>query len=68
VKELLRLGDPVRLSYIEALLTGAAIEYQVLDTNVGALMIGAIPARIMVDDEDFNQACRVLRDAGELAA
>ncbi len=65
MKELLRLRDPVRLSWIEALLSGASIDFQVLDTNVGALMIGAIPARIMVDDDDFNQARRILRDAGE---
>ncbi|MFD1623781.1 DUF2007 domain-containing protein [Azospirillum griseum] len=65
--ELLRTNDPVRLSWLIALLADAGIEAVVLDAHTSVLegSIGAIPRRVMVDAEDAAQALRVLREAGE---
>ncbi|KAA0594765.1 type III secretory pathway lipoprotein EscJ [Azospirillum lipoferum] len=65
--ELLRTTDPVRLSWLVALLADAGIEAIVLDNHTSILegSIGAIPRRLMVDTEDAAQAIRILREAGE---
>ncbi len=65
--ELLRITDPVRLSWLVALLSDAGIEAIVLDTHTSILegSIGAIPRRLMVDSDDADHAIRVLREAGE---
>jgi hypothetical protein len=67
MKELLRTNDPVRLSWLQALLAGAGIEAIILDTNTSIIegSIGAIPRRLMVIDDDFRRACVLLADAGE---
>ena len=61
-------NDLVRLSFLSALLADAGIETILLDrhTSIAEGSAGAIPRRLMVDSEDFERACRVLRDAGEL--
>jgi len=64
VVELERVFDPVRLSVLRAVLTEAEIENVVFDTGAGALWQGAIPSRLMVRDEDFELARRVLAAAG----
>lgn len=60
-------NDPVRLSFLEALLRDAGIDCVMLDRHVSAVegSIGAIPRRLAVAEEDENQARRVLREAGE---
>ncbi|WP_395454525.1 DUF2007 domain-containing protein [Azospirillum melinis] len=65
--ELLRTTDPVRLSWLVALLADAGIEAVVLDSYTSILegSIGAIPRRLMVDTDDAAQAVRILREAGE---
>jgi len=65
VKELLRSNDPVLLSWVEALLAGARIETVLLDTHMSILdgSISAIPRRLMVGDDDYITARRLLRDA-----
>lgn len=67
MKELLRTTDPVRLSWLLALLADARIGAVVLDTHTSILegSIGAIPRRLMVTADDHARACRLLRDAGE---
>jgi hypothetical protein len=67
VKELLRSADAVRVSFLEALLAEAGIEVLVLDRNMNATWGAAFPPRLMVADEDFAQARRILIEAGELA-
>lgn len=59
--------DPVRLSFLEALLADAGIETLVLDRYISALEggIGAFPRRLAVADEDEARARAVLREAGE---
>lgn len=65
--ELLRTTDPVRLSWLLALLADAGIEAVVLDTHTSILegSIGAIPRRLMVADRDAWRARGLFRDAGE---
>ncbi|WP_207459359.1 DUF2007 domain-containing protein [Azospirillum sp. SYSU D00513] len=67
MREILRSNDPVRLSWLTALLADAGIEVVVFDTHTSILegSIGAIPRRLMVADEDHADALRVLRDSGE---
>lgn len=59
--------DPVRLSFLMALLADAGIEAVVLDAHISAVEggIGIFPRRIAVLDEDERAARRVLEDAGE---
>ncbi|GEO38718.1 hypothetical protein GGE65_002640 [Skermanella aerolata] len=66
MKELLRTVDPVLLSWLTALLADAGIEAVVLDTYTSILegSIGAIPRRLMVVEEDYDAARRILVEAG----
>lgn len=70
MKELLRTNDPVRLSFVEAILTAAGIESVVLDqhTSIVEGSIGAIQRRIMVADRDHGRAQLLLSEAGEAPA
>jgi len=70
MKELLRTNDPVRLSWLTALLSEQDIEAIVFDTHTSILegSVSAIPRRLMVIDEDFDAACEVLAAAGERPA
>ena len=67
MKELLRTNDPVKISWIIALLSDQGIEALVLDSHASIVegSIGAIPRRIMVGDDDLMPARAVLTDAGE---
>ncbi|MDR3529471.1 MAG: DUF2007 domain-containing protein [Rhodopila sp.] len=60
-------NNPVRLSFLTALLADAGIEAILLDSHTSVLegSAGAIPRRLMVSADDFPRACRILRDAGE---
>jgi hypothetical protein len=66
VRELVRTNDAVLVSAIETLLGGAGIEHILLDQNMSVLegSIGILPRRILVPDEQVEQARRLLRDAG----
>lgn len=65
--ELVRTTDPVRLSWLQALLSDAGIESLILDTHMSVMegSINAIPRRLVVDKADAGQARRVLEEAGE---
>jgi hypothetical protein len=65
--ELLRTNDPVRLSWVMALLSDADIESIVFDSHTSILegSIGALPRRLMVIDDDLSRARYVLDSAGE---
>jgi hypothetical protein len=67
VKELLRTNDPVRLSFLTALLADARIESIVLDMHTSVLegSLGILPRRLMVPVEDWSKARYVLLSAGE---
>jgi len=59
--------DPVRLSFLRALLSDAGIDTIVLDAHISAMEggIGAFPRRLAVVTEDESRARAVLREAGE---
>ena len=65
MKELLRSNDPVLLSWIEALLTDSRIATVLLDVHTSIIegSISAIPRRLMVGDDDYSTARRLLADA-----
>ena len=65
--ELLRSNDPVRLSWVSALLADANIDVVVFDTHTSIIegSIGALPRRLMVLDDDLSRARHVLETAGE---
>jgi hypothetical protein len=58
-------NDPVRLSFLRALLHDAGIECWVLDEFASSMdgSIGAIPRRLVVADEDAPRARRILADS-----
>ena len=59
----------VKLSWYTALLADSGIEALVLDSHTSILegSAGAIPRRLMVGNDDFARARRVLEQAGEQA-
>lgn len=59
--------DPVRLSFLRALLADAGINSIVLDAHISAMEggIGAFPRRLAVVTGDETRARAVLREAGE---
>jgi hypothetical protein len=63
--ELVRTNDPVVISVIEGLLSGADIPYQVTDRNMSILegSISAIKIRILVPDADHDEARELLTEA-----
>jgi Putative prokaryotic signal transducing protein len=66
MRELVRTNDAVVLSAIEALLKGAFIDYLIADQNMSVLegSIGIFPRRILVDEDEFTAARRLLTEAG----
>lgn len=60
-------SDPVRLSFLVALLNDAGIRSVVLDGYMSAAegSIGVFPRRLAVAEEDETRARLVLRQAGE---
>jgi hypothetical protein len=66
VKEILRTNDPVRISYASALLKEAGIAFDVFDGHTSSLegSVMAIQRRLVVLDDDADEARRLLIDAG----
>ncbi len=67
MKELLRTNELVFLSWAEAMLRAEGIESFVLDGHTSVLegSTYAIRRRMMVVDEDYDRARRLMIDAGE---
>ena len=65
MKELVKTNDPVRISWLTSMLAEGGVVAIVLDTHTSILegQIGAIPRRVMVSDEDFQAARRILANA-----
>jgi len=61
--ELLATSDPVRLSFLRAVLKDAGIETTVFDAGAGSLWGSAITSRLMVEQDDLNQAKRLMAEA-----
>jgi hypothetical protein len=66
MKELLRSNDPVLISFVEARLGAAGIAHLVLDGHMSVLegSVGALPRRILVDEDQLARAHRLLADEG----
>jgi hypothetical protein len=71
LRELLRTNDPVLLARLTSMLEGAGIETYVFDQHLSSTLAGlldTIQPRLMVSDDDYAQACRILRETGEMPA
>jgi hypothetical protein len=66
MREVLRTNDAVALSYAQALLADARVEFALLDAHIAAVegSIGAFPRRIVVHPDDYDEAQMLLADAG----
>lgn len=66
MREIVRTNDPVLVSAIEALLSGAGIPHMVLDQNMSVLegSLGFLQRRIVVAAGQEKTARDVLRAAG----
>jgi len=66
MRELVRTNDAVLITAIEALLNGAQIKHLVVDRNMSVLegSIGIFPRRILVDEDQYDAAQRLLEEAG----
>ncbi len=66
MRELILTNDLVLISYVEALLADQGIEALVFDRNISLMegSIGAFPRRLVVADEVWHRARRILLDAG----
>jgi hypothetical protein len=64
--ELVRTNDAVFLSWLRAVLADAGIEVFVFDQFTSAVegSIGALPRRVMVHEDDFHQAQRIMTTEG----
>jgi hypothetical protein len=64
--EIIRTNDAVVLSFAQSLLRDAGIECLVADQNMSVLdgSIGILPRRILVSEDDAEQARRIFSDAG----
>ena len=64
--ELVRTNDPVVISFIEALLRDAKIDFMVADQNMSILegSLGVLPRRVLVTADDHAEAKALLADAG----
>ena len=64
MKELLRSTDPTIMAFASALLQGEDIDCFQMDVNMSILEggIGIFPRRMMVRDDDYDRALRVMND------
>lgn len=70
MKELFKSNNAVRLSYASALLRDRGLSPQIFDQHMSILdgSIGALPRRLMVPDDEYVAAKRILIDWGEMEA
>jgi hypothetical protein len=66
MEELIRTNDMVVISFVEALLRDAGIEHLVVDQNMSVMegSLGVLPRRILVVDDELEEARQLLTDAG----
>lgn len=68
MRELLRTNDPVRIARLTMLLEDEGIQTFLFDTHLSAAFAGALDLlgqRLMVPDDDYLQARRILTELGE---
>lgn len=66
MREVLRTNDMVLISAVESLLRAAGFAPFIADAHIAAVegSIGILPRRILVPDEDYDRARRLLKEAG----
>ncbi|MRU16013.1 DUF2007 domain-containing protein [Roseovarius sp. A21] len=66
MKQLFSTTDPTMIAFAQALLQGEGIDCFEMDVNMSVLEggIGIFPRRLMVAEESFGRARRVLLDNG----
>jgi hypothetical protein len=66
MRDLVTTNDHVLLSYVQALLDDAGVEFAVFDANMSAVQgtLGALPQRLAVPEDRLTAARRILEDAG----
>ncbi len=66
MRELVRTQDVVLISFVRALLSDEGIEAVVMDDDTAVVYgsLGIAERRIMVLDEDYSRARRLLEDSG----
>ena len=66
MRDLVTSNDPVLLNFVEVLLQDAGIGVAVFDGNMSAVQgaLGAVQARLVVPEESWAQARRLLEEAG----
>ena len=64
--EIMRINDPVALSYAESLMKDAGIGCFIADQDMSILegSLGMLPRRLMVERDRATEARRILTDAG----
>ncbi len=64
MKQLLRTTDLTQIIYAKAILSGEDIDCFEMDVHMSVLegSLGILPRRLMVMDDDLDQARRILRD------
>ncbi len=64
MRELFRTNDPTAIACAEAMLEGEGLSCFVMDAHMSSLegSIGVLPRRIMVADDEFELARKVLED------
>lgn len=68
LRELLRTNDAVLIARLTALLEDQGIKTFLFDTHLSSVFAGAfdpIRPRLMVPDDDYRQARRILAELGE---
>jgi hypothetical protein len=65
MRAVLKTNNAVMLSYAGHVLEEAEIDSVVFDENASVMdgSLGFLPRRLMVRDEDFDRALRLLKDA-----
>ena len=66
MKQLIRTTDIVTISHIQAILDTEGIATFELDVNMSVLdgSLGILPRRIMVADDEYDDAVQLITDAG----
>lgn len=64
--ELLRSNDPVLMSFAASVLKDAGINHNLTDSHMSVIdgSIGALQQRILVEDDQRDEAQRLLTEAG----
>lgn len=67
LKEIARSTDPVRLSFLTALLADGGVTAILFDTHASIVQgsLGVLPQRLMVADDDYDNAVAILKTANE---